>query len=331
MGRFLLAISCVLCMYCTELSAASPRHEASHSAAPPVRATIVANTAMPAAVAPTVTPAATGPASQRAGASSAPGHAQVPLAQYPWIPIDFRGERLSDRFVPPSGYTRVAMQNGSFAAFLRDLPLSEIGANVVSFRGDTIVAAGDPRIAAVVALDVGSADLQHCADSIIRLDAEWRFGRGERTMQYAAVSGDRMGFEMWASGKRMRAEGNKLLWTGGAKVDASYASFRKYLDTVFSYASTISLSRDASSINRAALAPGDFWVSAGSPGHTVLLLDMAVDASGHKRGLIGQGYMTAQSFQVLAHDGNPWFSLDDEAVGTPFWRPFAWNLLRRFP
>jgi hypothetical protein len=41
--------------------------------------------------------------------------------------------------------------------------------------------------------------------------------------------------------------------------------------------------------------------------------------------------MPAQDFQVLAHDGDPWFSLDGDTVETPFWPAFSWAALRRLP
>jgi hypothetical protein len=76
---------------------------------------------------------------------------------------------------------------------------------------------------------------------------------------------------------------------------------------------------------------GDFFVVGGHPGHAVLVLDVAEDDRGHSWALIGQGFMPAQDFQVLAHDGDPWFSLDGDTVQTPFWPAFSWSALRRLP
>ena len=69
----------------------------------------------------------------------------------------------------------------------------------------------------------------------------------------------------------------------------------------------------------------------GGPGHVVLVLDVAGGPGGSRRALVGQGYMPAQDFQVLSPgDGQPWFSLDGEALDTPFWTPFGWDTLRRY-
>lgn len=51
--------------------------------------------------------------------------------------------------------------------------------------------------------------------------------------------------------------------------------------------------------------------------------------------LIGQGFMPAQDFHVLAAPRteltSPWFPLDGPAVETPFWNPFPWSTARRLP
>jgi hypothetical protein len=68
----------------------------------------------------------------------------------------------------------------------------------------------------------------------------------------------------------------------------------------------------------------------GSPGHAVLILDIAESKDGRRVALLGQGFMPAQDFHVLrAPDGSPWFSLDGDNVETPFWKPFGWKSLRR--
>ena len=91
------------------------------------------------------------------------------------------------------------------------------------------------------------------------------------------------------------------------------------------------------------LRPGDFVVQPGGPGHAVLVLDLAVDLDGHRLVLLGQGFMPAQSFQVLhpgkqdrnvtatSADNLPWFQIDEAGLNTPFWPRFPWTALHRFP
>jgi len=95
----------------------------------------------------------------------------------------------------------------------------------------------------------------------------------------------------------------------------------------------VALARQADAIDLEALRPGDFMILPGNPGHTVLVLDLARDAEGNRKGLLGQSYMPAQSFHVLrVGPDKVWFDIDPAAGGvkTPFWpKPFPWSSLRR--
>lgn len=281
---------------------------------------------------------ATAAPSSRDGADTAPNAAPAPVSAlaatsvpvYAWAPTS--KEALATRFPEPAGFTRVVAPARSFAAFLRTLPLAPPGTPVRSYRGESILAGDDPRLAAVVDIDIGRADLQQCADSIIRMHAEWRRHEGRGDVTYKASSGFAMSYARYSKGDRFRLQGNDLAWTHNAAPDDSRASFRSYLDQVFSYANTVSIARDAKSPSRGDVQPGDFFVLPGGPGHAVLILDIAVDANGKKRALMGQGYMPAQSFHVLRDSAtsSAWYSFEGERVATPFWAPFPWTALRRF-
>jgi hypothetical protein len=214
------------------------------------------------------------------------------------------------------------------------LPLRAPATPVRSYDGSVLHEGDDARIFAVAELDVSRADLQQCADSVIRLHAEWLWSRGEaKRVGYHFVSGDYASFDRHASGVRPEVEKTRVRWVTKAKARADRRAFREYLDLVFTYASTISLAREAKPVDRAALAPGDFLILPGGPGHVVLVLDVAEDGHGRRVALLGQGYMPAQDFHVLAsREGelSPWFSLAGEHVDTPFWpAPFPWSSLRR--
>jgi hypothetical protein len=250
---------------------------------------------------------------------------------YTWQATPAARNLLAATSTPP-GFTRIPLDPASFGSYLRTLPLQPSTAQVRSFTGAEILAPGDGRLFAVSTLDIGTQDLQQCADSIIRLHAEWQWAADHALdITYPATSGDAMPYAKWRAGDRPVITGMRIGWQRGAKQDVSYTSFRSYLDYVFMYAGTVSLARDATKVTREALLPGDFLVQAGGPGHAVLVLDIASDTAGHRRALIGQGYMPAQSFHVVAHDGDPWFDLDGDTVTTPFWRPFPWSALRRLP
>jgi hypothetical protein len=221
----------------------------------------------------------------------------------------------------------------SFGAWLRTLPLAPAGTPVKSYLGRVVLPPDHPNLAAVVAIDIGNVDLQQCADSVIRLHAEWQYAEGRRDQSYRAASGAAMPFARWARGERLVPDGMGFAWKASGRADAGRASFRRWLDGVFAFANTGSLARDGEPVAPDDLRPGDFVVQAGSPGHAVLVLDVA--RAGDRRALLlGQGFMPAQSFQVLRPgEGAAWFLVEPgaTALDTPFWPPFPWKALRRFP
>jgi hypothetical protein len=253
-------------------------------------------------------------------------------ARYPWLSAERPIRPLAEALPPPPGYTRVAVEEGSFGAWLRGLPLRPVGTPVRNFRGGESLSGDDASLAAVTELDVGSANLQQCADSIIRLHAEWLWSRGQKErIAYRFSSGHLASWSRYATGERAHVAGSKVTWVKSGPVDGSRATFREYLDLVFTYAGTLSLATEKQRPRREDVRPGDFFVLGGSPGHAVLVLDVARDPEGKRVALLGQGFIPAQDFHVLSpgEDG-PWFSLDAEEVATPFWKPFPWSSLRRF-
>jgi hypothetical protein len=257
---------------------------------------------------------------------------------YPWLsdssrPHPLPAHHLHHRFPEPPGYQRVELEDGSFGAFLRELPLAAPGTPVLSHRGATILHQDHPNLAAVAAIDVGDADLQQCADSIIRLHAEWAFARGRRDHSYRGASGLELPFSRYLKGERLVYRDKQLSWQSRGKPRrADHITLRDYLDSVFAWANTGSLANQAQKIPREQLRPGDFFVVPGGPGHAVLILDVAAGPDGRLALLLGQGFMPAQNFQVLRPaPGQAWFIVEpaDQAVATPFWAPFPWGSLRR--
>lgn len=279
-------------------------------------------------------PAPTVKAGERAAENAAPRPAtEAERARYAWLAADARIRPLRVAIAPPPGFTRVATKEGSFAAFLRDLPLRPEHTPVRAYTKEVLHEADDPRIHAVVELDVSPTDIQQCADSVIRLHAEWQWTSGKRdAIGYHFLSGDLATWPHYRAGERPIVDGNRVRFQNSASPKDDHVTFRKYLDMVFNYASTISLAGKSSrAVPKEELQAGDFFVLPGGPGHAILILDVASDERGHKVALLGQGYMPAQDFQVLATSaGSPWFSLDGDEVDTPFWPvPFPFSSLHR--
>ena len=242
-------------------------------------------------------------------------------------------EPLDERFEPPQGYNRIRVAPDSFARWLRSLPIRVDRMQVLSHAGDPLRRPS----AGVVLMDVGKRDLMQCADSVIRLHAEYLWARGRSDeAAYRFTSGDRTRWADWVGGERFRIEGPRVVRSKGAARKASHSSYRQWLDLVFTYAGTLSLARDAA--KPAVTEPieaGDFYVEGGSPGHAVIVLDVVENAAGERLALMGQGFMPAEDIHVLrsskAKDG-VWFSLPSQSgewLDTPSWRPFAAESRRR--
>ena len=258
--------------------------------------------------------------------------ARADPAAYRWQPK--ATDSLATRFQPPSGFQRTAATPGSFAAWLRGLPLHPTGTPVLLYNGA-------PKFrqdvhAAVVDIDVGTRDLQQCADAAMRLRAEWLYAM-QRPGEIAfndTGSGQPIAFSRWASGERPRPSGRSLAWSRSATPDAGYASFRRYMDIVFTWAGTHSLERQLIAAPLADIAAGDLFIKGGFPGHAVLVADIATSAAGETRFLLLQSFMPAQQMHVLKNmqsaDASPWYPLDfGDRLQTPEW-VFPRDSLRRW-
>jgi hypothetical protein len=255
---------------------------------------------------------------------------------YAWrAPGQQGAERLDKRFPPPDGFVRVPSSANTFAAWLRGLPLKPDGTAVLLHTG----APKDRQDvhAAVIDIDTGTRDLQQCADAVMRLYAEWQFARGDfgRIAFNDTGQGRPMPFSRWAAGERPRASGHALVWTRRAAADASHASFRRYMDTVFAWAGTHSLERELVPAADGRVEIGDVFIKGGFPGHAVLVADVAErPGSGARRFLLIQSFMPAQDIHVLRgagpSEGSPWYALEaGKPLVTPEWT-FAPGSLRRW-
>jgi hypothetical protein len=239
---------------------------------------------------------------------------------------------LETRFSVPAGYKRVPVVAGSYASWLRGLPIRTDRTDVLAYNGKAL----SRPSAAIVFMDVGNRDLMQCADSVIRLHAEYLWSSGQADKAgYRFTSGDLSQWSDWKAGERF-VVGRTVKRVSGEPRSASHASYRRWLDLIFMYAGTSSLSRDAwTPPGEQPVAAGDFFVDPGFPGHAVIVLDVAVNAAGDRLGLIGQGFMPAEDLHVLestkAVDAH-WFPLpsaEGERLDTPSWRPFSRSTRRR--
>lgn len=235
--------------------------------------------------------------------------------------LNIEGTTIKERFLVPQGYERVKTDEGTFMHYLQNLPLKPHGSKVKYYDGREKL---KDVYLAVVDYSLGDRDLQQCADGVMRLRAEYLYSM-ERfdEIHFNFVSGFKAEFSKWAQGKGILVEGNQVTWTNNSRNNNSYESFQKYLDIVYAYASTLSLEKELIKKELKDISIGDVFIQGGSPGHCVIVVDMAKkEDSDEVIFMLAQSYMPAQDIQILIGDeiDSPWFSASiDENLITPEW------------
>ena len=191
----------------------------------------------------------------------------------------------------PSGYTRV---DGSYAEFMRGLPLKERGSKVKLFTG------GNARFqwlsAGVIDIPVLS-NAEQCADMTMRLRAEYLFSQG----RYSEI-------------RFTDVNGNLLQYHGGG----SRTALNKFLKRAYGVCSTFSVSRETKPRPISEVQPGDVLVYPArygrKYGHAVIVVDVA--RNGDKVAIMcAEGNTPAREAHIVRNPNpleNPWFFFDGD-------------------
>ena len=255
---------------------------------------------------------------------------------FPWLDeADTIRQSVIGDIPAPSGYERVAAEHDSFGGWLVGIPLKAEGSGVYLYDGRLKFNQGAHF--RVLDIDVGSRNLQQCADAVIRLRAEYLYGQNRYDdIRFNFTSGDSATFRSWIDGYRPVVQGNNVSWHKTADPDSSYKCFRKYLAVIFTYCGSYSLSRELKNVGIPEhIQIGDIFIQGGFPGHAVIVVDVAVaSANGRRVMMLAQSYMPAQEIHILKNlrnpDMSPWFEINAaDRLYTPEWI-FGWDDLRRF-
>ena len=119
----------------------------------------------------------------------------------------------------------------------------------------------------------------------------------------------RVDYSEWLKGRRIVVNGNNTKWIEGGSTSTSYAEFWNYLELIFTYAGTLSLAQEMQYVPLKELQIGDVFIRGGSPGHAVLVVDMAIHPETKEViFLLAQRYMPAQEIQILQNPNSPEYS-----------------------
>ena len=236
--------------------------------------------------------------------------------------INETGTNVLSRFNAPKGFERKPVKQASFAQYLQNLPLKAVGTKVKYYNGSI---KHKDVYEAVVNLDIDNKNLQQCADAIMRLRAEYFYAqKAYNNISFNLTNGFRVDYIEWIKGNRIINKGNQAYWQKSAVPSNTYKDFRNYLNFVFAYAGTLSLDKSLYNKDLKNIAIGDVFIIGGSPGHAVIVVDVAENHKCEKIFLLVQSYMPAQEIQILKNPNDkqlsPWYSANiiDELI-TPEW------------
>jgi hypothetical protein len=213
------------------------------------------------------------------------------------------------RFSVPADYTRQKNKPASFGAWLQKVPLKPPGTATRTYNGD--ISKTNAYTAAVADISIGNLNLQQCADAVIRLRAEYLYQKKDYSkISFNFVSGFKCDYLHYANGYRYQND----KWALTAKKDYTYPAFLRYMNLVFSYASTLSLEKELNPVlNAGDIKAGDIFIKGGTPGHCFIVMDVAEGKDHQKQFLLAQSFMPAQNIQILKADGSPWFSINRQS------------------
>jgi len=235
----------------------------------------------------------------------------------------------------PDGFKRLQVKEQSFASYLRHLSLKPIGTKVKYFNGNN--KPNQDFHFRIIDLDIGSKNLQQCADAVMRLRAEYFYSIGEvESIHFNFTSGDTAEYTYWIQGYRPQVKNNKVSWIKNNQPEQNYVNFREYLDTVFMYSGSYSLKKEMIHVSDLkAIEIGNVFIQGGFPGHAIIVIDIARSVTKEKIAiLIAQSYMPAQDIHILINendpDSSPWYIVGQtDKLYTPEWI-FDWSDLYKF-
>lgn len=207
----------------------------------------------------------------------------------------------------PFGYHRVESPAGSYAEYLRNLPLKEKGAKIMLYTGGQ---ANFQFLGTGVIDRPLLSNYEQCADVTMRLRAEYLWKKGK----YSSIC-------------FRDVNRKKVQYTGGP----SRKAFEKYMRGIYGVCSTYSLYHETQPRAIKDVQPGDVFVYPARHGrkygHAVIVADVARSKSGKVAVMCVEGNTPAREQHIVRNLNpicNPWFFFDED--DTVFWiGPFHFN------
>lgn len=228
---------------------------------------------------------------------------------------------IESRFLTPNGYEREIYPKDSFGTYLRNLNLKEMGAPVLLYDGRKKFI--ESHIS-VIDMPILPQDLIQCADAVIKLRAEYLYSKKDYDkISFNLTNGMEVPFSKFVKGERVKVKGNKTTWAkGNYKTGYGREIFEEYLKFIYTYAGTLSLSKEMKKTDIKDIEIGDVFIQGGLPGHAVIVVDIAVNKeTGEKIMMLAQSYIPSQELHILKSISfiSPWYKVEDAKLITPEW------------
>jgi len=225
---------------------------------------------------------------------------------------------IHSRVKVPEGFKRVKYPKGSFENYIRHYNLKPYGSTIVNYDGSEYY--WQKGHIGILDITVPKNGLQQCADALIRVRSEYLWAANRKQdIGFNFTSGHHCSWHKYAQGYRPKINGNKVTFSKTASANHTKENFYNYLNLIYMYSGTLSLSQELKPITSANnLKIGDLLIKGGSPGHIVMLGDEAINKNGDKLFLLFQGNTPAQSVHLVKNleDAkiSPWYSLRTNTV-----------------
>lgn len=236
----------------------------------------------------------------------------APTLAIPVQRVDEGGTTLRTRYNPETDFSRQETEPGTFSNYLQNLPLLEIGAQVIA-HDETVREADDYE--AVLDMPVLNQNEQG-AGAIVHLRAQYFYEKQEYDKIAFRLNDDfSFTFDKWRQGNKLTFVDNRAAWTTGGTEGEDEENFHDYLKTYFAYSGSKSLRTDLSEVDASdPIRIGDVFYTEGDAPRIIIVVDCATDASGNRHVMLMEGGKPAQPLRLLKNELDsklsPWFVVD---------------------
>jgi hypothetical protein len=193
-------------------------------------------------------------------------------------------ETIEKRFAPPAWYARDSVDEGSYVAWLRGLPLLPKNVPATDWQSRQVFAPAE--VGGVLDWRLLGAEEQ-CADIALRLLAE--HARAQNSLSdvwFRSLSGQEIRWSQWLKGiYGTNRDVSSITFREGGVKSGTPEEFDRYLSFVMTYTNTKSMARDWPKIQEADLRIGDVIIQPHCTGQGMGHLSVVVDASQNEAGV----------------------------------------------